>query len=129
MVAHLSSTYHINFTQYDATVPDSNHTHPLNIEVVVKQVMINNSSALNLCTLIFITQVGYVITDMHNQCITIKAYDDVERSLVGMRNLPPQVGQVPQSMLCHVVDLDLPWNSLLGHPWIHAMQAIPSTYH
>lgn len=31
--------------------------------------------------------------------------------------------------MCHVLDLDLPYNLLLGRPWIHAMQVVPSTYH
>lgn len=28
-----------------------------------------------------------------------------------------------------VIDLDLPYNILLGRPWIHNMQVVPSTYH
>ena len=30
---------------------------------------------------------------------------------------------------CQVLDLDLPYNILLGRPWIHGMQAVASTYH
>lgn len=93
MVAHLCSTYHLNFTQFDVVVPDLNHICPLNIEAIVKhykvkQVLINNGSSLNLCTLNFVTQVGYTIIDMHSQCITIKAYDNADRILAGMINLP-----------------------------------------
>lgn len=93
MVAHLSSTYHLSFTQFDAMVLDLDHIRSLNIEAIVKRhkvklVLIDNGSSLNLYTLRFVTQVGYTITYMHNQCITIKAYDNVERSLVGMINLP-----------------------------------------
>ena len=30
---------------------------------------------------------------------------------------------------CHVLDLDFPYNILLGRPWIHTLEAVPSTYH
>lgn len=32
-------------------------------------------------------------------------------------------------MACQIIDLDLSYNVLLGRPWIHDLQAIPSTYH
>lgn len=91
--------------------------------------LIDNGYALNLCTLRFVTQVGYIVVDMHNQCITIMAYDNVERSSTWMINLPLQVGVVTQTILCHIVDLDLSFNILLGRQWIHTMQVVPSTYH
>lgn len=101
-------------------VPNPDHICSLNIEAIIKHykvkwVLIDNGSALNLCTLKFVTQVGYTIVDIHNQCITIKAYDNAVRSSIGMIDLPIQVGLVTQSTLCHVVDLDLPLNILLSH--------------
>lgn len=134
LVAHLSTTYHLSFTQCDAMFPDPNYIHPLNIELVIKhyklkRVLIDNGSTLNLCTLKFIMQIGYIVKNLYNQCITIKAYDNVEKSSVGMINLPIQVGPIIQDTLCHIVDLDLPFNILLGRPWIHVMQVVSSTYH
>lgn len=80
-------------------VPDPNQIRLLNIKAIVKKfkmkcVLINNGSVLNLCTLNFVSQVGYTTADMYNQCITMKAYDNAKRSLVGMINLPIQVGLV-----------------------------------
>lgn len=31
--------------------------------------------------------------------------------------------------MCQVLDIDLTYNTLLGCPWIHEMQVVPSTYH
>jgi hypothetical protein len=61
--------------------------------------------------------------------ITIKAYEDEERSSKGMVILPIRVGPVMKETICQVLDLQLTYNILLGKPWIHDMQAIPSTYH
>ena len=61
--------------------------------------------------------------------ITIKAYDNLECTTEGTILLPLRVNPTTQEILCHVVDLNLPYKILLGCPWIHAMKAIPSTYH
>lgn len=34
-----------------------------------------------------------------------------------------------RNILCQVLDFNLSYNILLGRPWIHKMQAVPSTYH
>ena len=39
------------------------------------------------------------------------------------------MGPVIKDATCQVLDLPLAYNILLGRPWIHEMQAIPSTYH
>lgn len=61
--------------------------------------------------------------------ITIKSYDDKERSSQGLIVLPIQVGPVVKDIVCQVLDKELTYNIFLGRPWIHDMQAIPSTYH
>lgn len=60
---------------------------------------------------------------------TIKAYDDAKMVSKGMINFFLQVGPITIETLFQVLDLDLPYNILLGLPWIHSLQAVPSTYH
>ena len=98
-------------------------------DFAVKCIMIDNGSVVNLCTLKFIKRVRYTKVDIINEVITIKAYDNLERTTEGTILLPLRVGPTTQETLCHVVDLNLPYNILLGRPWIHAMKAVPSTYH
>lgn len=43
--------------------------------------------------------------------------------------LPIQVGLVVKDIICQVLDKELTYNILLGCPWIHEMQAVPSMYH
>ena len=61
--------------------------------------------------------------------ITIKAYDERERESKGVIMLPLKVGPAIINTKCHVLDLDFPYNILLGRPWIHTLKAVPSTYH
>ena len=61
--------------------------------------------------------------------ITIRAYDERERESKGVIMLPLKVGPALINTECHVLDLDFPYNILLGRPWIHTLKAVPSTYH
>ena len=62
--------------------------------------------------------------------ITIKAYDEAERSSKGLAVLPVRIGPVEKDILFQIVDTGpLAYNILLGRPWIQYMQAVPSTYH
>ncbi|KAH9329358.1 hypothetical protein KI387_001466, partial [Taxus chinensis] len=67
--------------------------------------------------------------DLGAKTITITAYDNEERESTGTIIVPMEVGPTCHDTTFHVLDLDLPYNMLLGRPWIHAMQAIPSTFH
>lgn len=97
------------------------------IETSFKKLVANN---LNICTLNTIKQLGYFEQTVNSRNkITIKAYDDKECSFKGTVTLPLRVGPVMKDVVCQVLDLDLIYNILLGHPWIHEMRAIPSTYH
>lgn len=65
----------------------------------------------------------------YSHAITIKAYENEERSSKGTTTLPLRVGPVTKDVVCQVLDLDLTYNILLGCPWIHEMRVVPSTYH
>ena len=59
----------------------------------------------------------------------MKEYDEIERSSKGLIVLPIQVGLVEKDIVFQVLDIPLTYNLLLGHPWIHDMQAVLFTYH
>jgi len=96
----------------------------------IKQILVDGGAGLNICSLKLIKQLGYSEKDVDtSKVITIRAYDDVERDTKGIIFLPIQVGPVTTETCCQVLDIDLPYNIILGHPWIHALKPVPSTYH
>lgn len=114
-----------------------NHPHnaPLHIGVLihkhrVKCVLIDGEAGLNICTLTLIHALGFLENAIDaKRKITIKDYDDEERSSLGIVVLPIRVGPTQKDTICQVLDIDLSYNILLGRPWIHEMQVVPSTYH
>ena len=124
LVGHLFTLCALSFKTTDIPEVEPNHTLPLCITIMVsyfsiKRVMIDNGSALNIYTLKFIKQASYTEANIINKVITIKAYDNLERTTEGTILLPIRVGPATQEKNCHVFDLNLPFNILLGHLWIH----------
>ncbi|KAH9319090.1 hypothetical protein KI387_020859, partial [Taxus chinensis] len=74
-------------------------------------------------------KLGLLEMDLGAKTITITSYDNEERESAGTIIVPMEVGPTYHDTTFHVLDIDLPYNTLLGHPWIHAIQAIPSTFH
>lgn len=135
MVGHLSSPTCLSFSEKD----DASITHPHNsllyLEVMIHRhkvgcVLIDGGAGLNIYTLKLIHALGLSENSIDpRRKITIKAYDDEERTSKGLIMLPIRMGPIVKNTFCQVLDRDLSYNILLGCPWIHDMQAVPSTYH
>ena len=101
LVGHLLTSCALSFKTTNIPEVELDHTLPLYIIImvsnfVVKRVMIDNGSALNICTLKFIKQAGYTGANIINEVITIKAYDNLERTTKGTILLPIRVGPSTQ---------------------------------
>jgi hypothetical protein len=85
---------------------------------------------LNICTLKLVHALGLSDDSIDpRRKIKIEAYDDEERAFKGLTMLPIQVGPIIKNIFCQFLDHDLSYNILLGHPWIHEMQEMPSMHH
>lgn len=99
-------------------------------KTTIKHILVDGGSRLNLCILSLIKKLTYFDNDFDHQTKdTIKSYAKVEHESKGSIKLPIQVKPTTIETTCQILDLDLPYNILLGRLWIHAMQFIPSTFH
>lgn len=92
--------------------------------------MVDGVAGLNICTLRVIIVLKFYKSDIDpSRRITIKSYDDVERPSKGVITLLIRVGPMTKNTLLQFLDLDLPYNMILGRPWIDVINEVPSTYH
>ena len=79
--------------------------------------MVDGGVGFNICTLSLVKALRYIedVVDPRKK-ITIKAYDDEERSSKGMVILPIKVGLTVKETVYQVLDLQLTYNILLGRP-------------
>lgn len=135
MLGHLTTPHYLSFSEQDDVSLSNPHNVALHIEVLihkncVKHVLIDGGAVLNICNLKLIHALGYSDNTIDaRRKITIKEYDEEERSSKGLIVLPIQLGPITKNIVCQLLDKDLTYNILLGRPWIHEMQAVPSTYH
>ena len=135
MVGNLSASQHITFSPWDIPKEKSKHNDPLYLEVFIHKakvrcLLIDGGAGLNICTLKVVNNLGYSEDDVDpSRRITIKAYDDSECFSKGIIMLLVRVGLATKDTLFHVLDIEMNCNMILGCPWLHAMKAVPSTYH
>lgn len=134
-MAHMMVPHNLSFSKHDGISLSHPHNTPLHIKFLVykhqvKHVLIEGGVGLNIYTLKLVHALGFSekVIDPKKK-INIKACDDEERSSEGIVVLLIHVGPVQKDTIFQVLDIDLAYNILLGRPWIHEMQVVPSTYH
>ena len=124
----------IVFSDDDLPLEGSNHTRHLYISVGcsgrhVPSVLLDNSSALNVCPLATAIALGFGPSDFAPSTQTVRAYDSTRREVLGTLTLDLLIGSITFSTLFQVLRIPTSFNLLLGRPWIHTAGAIPSSLH
>ncbi|XP_013733114.1 uncharacterized protein LOC106436704 [Brassica napus] len=60
---------------------------------------------------------------------TLTGFNGSSETILGTIHLPVRACGVSRTVKFTVVSTKAPYHAILGTPWIHSMQAIPSTYH
>lgn len=100
MVATITASSRVAFSEKDIPIDRGTHNDPLHLEAYVhnkriRRVLIDGGAGLNICTLKLISELGY--SHLHidpTKKINIKAYDDEECPSKGLVILPIQIGLV-----------------------------------
>ena len=124
----------IIFSEDDLPPEGSDHTRPFHISVGclgrrVPSVLLDNGSALNVCSLATAIALGYGPTYFEPSAQTVRAYDSIRREVMGPLTLELMIGPVIFQVLFLILRIPVSFNVLLGHPWIHSVGAIPSSLH
>lgn len=98
-------------------------SHPL------KWVMIDNGSTINVISSIAFERLKIPTNFLNAPTLTIQAFNNTLETIMGTVVLPIRVDVREISMNYHVVEGEMQYNLLLGHPWIEDMEVIPSTLH
>ena len=136
MLNHIASPHYHSFLEEDDKSLSHPHNLALHFDVMihrtyVRSFLIDGGFGLNLCSLSLLNTLGYSKKAINTRRkITIKAYDEVERSSKGLAILLVRTSPIEKYILFQIVDAGpLAYNIVLGRPWIHDMQVVSSTYH
>ena len=105
---------------YDDLPPEgSDHTRPLYISIScssrrVPFVLLDNGSALNVCSLAIVIALDYAPSDFGPSTQIIRAYDSTRREVMGTLEIELLIGPAIFVTLFHVLRIPRSFNLLLG---------------
>ena len=132
MIGSTNRELTISYFDKDLTKKGKNHNDLLHIIVDsmgkrIPKVLIDDGSALNVCPLKTTSCLGlniedFVPTDQH-----VRAYNNSRREVLGTITLELTIGPMVKKVDFQVLNIALCFNMLLKRPWIHDIEAIPSS--
>ena len=90
-------------------------------------VLIDVGSALNVCPLKTTSCLGLSIEDFMPSDQHVRAYDNNRREVLGTMTLELTIGPMIKNVEFQVLNIASCFNMLLGRPWIHNIEAMPSS--
>ena len=95
----------------------------------VHRVLVDPGSAAELSQLPALTQMKVPLSHLSSAGRVLSGFNGSTTLTVGDIALSIMVGPINQQVLFSVVEDLGPYNAIVGRTWLHAMKAIPSTYH
>ena len=95
----------------------------------VHRVLVDPGSATDLLHLPTFKQMRVPIDHLHSTGRVFSGFNGATTLSVGDITFSVKAGSVTQQVLFSVVEDLGPYNAILGRAWLHAMKAVPSTYH
>ncbi|XP_070039147.1 uncharacterized protein [Nicotiana tomentosiformis] len=124
----------ISFSRNDLPPEGDAHNKALHLTVkcegyYVKRIMLDGGSGVDICPLSTLKMMEIGIERIKPNNVCVRAFDGVKRDTIRDISLILTIGPVDFEVTFQVLDMDTPYNFLLGRPWIHAAGAVPSTLH
>ena len=95
----------------------------------VHRVLVDSGSAANLLHLPAFKKMRVPLDHLNSIGRVLSGFNGATTLIVRDIAFLVQAGPVIQQVLFSVVEDLGPYNAILGQAWLHAMKAIPSTYH
>ena len=103
-----------------------NHNRALIIPAKVKgkrtnYMMVDDGSAINVCPLQILPNLGVKVEELTKSDLVIRAYDDSTRSVEGTFMAPVKTVPIEAVVEFTVLDIPVTYALLLGRPWYHVL--------
>ncbi|XP_028118355.1 uncharacterized protein LOC114315911 [Camellia sinensis] len=128
------NTRQISFDDTDLVGVVHPHTNPLVIELrvnrfTVEHVLIDQGSTSEIMYYQTFVKLGFTDSDLSTADYLLFGFNANPEYPLGKITLPVRAGTRSVDIEFLVVKLPSPYNLIMDRTWLHAMQAVPSTYH
>ncbi|KAI3924870.1 hypothetical protein MKW98_031121, partial [Papaver atlanticum] len=127
----------LSFSDEDLPPEGKEHNRALQIIVGcqgyhVPHVLIDNGSAVNICTLAAAKRIGVkdeYICFRSDTARTVRGFDNEKRCVMGEFTTTVVIGLAHKKTTFLVIDINASFTMVLGRPWLHANLAVSSSLH
>ncbi|KAM6583535.1 hypothetical protein CsatB_010537 [Cannabis sativa] len=124
----------ISFTTSESTRLLNPHHDALVISLYIancltKRILVDNGSSANILFLSALREMGIDESKIVRKTTVLIGFSGEQKNTSGEIELPVYAEGVNLCTRFLVIDSPSAYNVILGRPWIHEMEAVPSTYH
>ncbi|KAF8075370.1 hypothetical protein N665_1100s0009 [Sinapis alba] len=110
------------------------HNDPLLVEISignckVNKVLVDTGSSVDLIFRDILDKMGIDLHEMEPSCRSLTGFNGSSDTMLGKIRLSVYACGVTRTVKFSIISTKIPYNVILGTPWIHSMKAITSTYH
>ncbi|KAJ9168203.1 hypothetical protein P3X46_019756 [Hevea brasiliensis] len=134
IVGQIQASSFVTFSEEEIDPAGLAHTKALHVTVkckgcIVAKVLIDNGSALNVLPSATLARLPVDPSNIRQSAMVVRAFDGTRREVLGDIDLPLQIGACTFNVTFQVMNIEPAYTMLLGRPWIHSANAVPSTLH
>nr|CAD1836413.1 unnamed protein product [Ananas comosus var. bracteatus] len=124
----------ITFSEEDFMTPNHKHNRPLYVQghvkgVALKRILVDPGSVVNILPLQTLRVLGHSVDDLEPENVVISGFNKSDEHTLGSIQLMLSLQELKTLVRFYVIDADTSYTMLLGRPWIHEFQIVPSTLH
>ena len=126
--------HQITFWESETTDLNKPHDDALVIRIDVgnyelSHIMIDTGSSVDVLFYDAFKRMGHLDSELQGRKTSLTGFAGDTTFSLGTIQLPTVARGVRRLTSFLVVNKKAPFNAILGRPWLHAMKAVPSTYH
>jgi hypothetical protein len=122
----------INFTDDDLLIGTADHNRPLYITggssgLKIGRILVDAGSSINIMPLKTLKTITLDVKNLFDEKVIIHGFNQNSQKALGAITLNLQCGSLKAPTKFYVIDVETSYRALLGRPWLHSNQVIPST--
>ncbi|GAA0166762.1 hypothetical protein LIER_21847 [Lithospermum erythrorhizon] len=127
-------SFTVTFTDEDIPKEEGDHNRPLYVsgylcDFKISKMLVDGGSAVNILPLHIFKTLGISTEDLQQTRVMIEGFNQGGQRAMGKVSLNLIIGELETTSWFHVIDSKATYNVLLGRPWIHNNNVVPSTLH
>ncbi|XP_020081023.1 uncharacterized protein LOC109704671 [Ananas comosus] len=124
----------VTFTDEDMLLGTAHHNRPLYVTGTsdgekINRILIDPGSSVNILTLRTLKSLALNVDHLSSEKILIQGFNQHSQKALGSIILPIKFGALRTDVKFYVINADTSYKALLGRPWLHEYNVVPSTLH